>query len=123
MSRRCSNGSEKRKAKFVGLLFSIFVLSILAYFLLDGNVWGHQLFPNFIGVSWTAIMLLYAFKPKMDMRAFIVVNCIILGGAIVGFIFGYVNKIPFLYEVMPNFIAGTTLTLILAIVFKKKIIR
>lgn len=115
---------ENIKNAFILSFLLVFVLSLISYFLFRFKYnWIGDIVPEFMGISLLGILVTLALKQNTKFIVFIIGLTISLFLTIYGYVYGVDNNISFLIDLSPELIGSIGLSLILSLIFKKKIWR
>lgn len=117
--KKKANGTKRN---IMIVLFVLMAASLAGYFMFRDNYdWVANVVPEIVGASMIGITITYALRANTKIKKFIFVYSLIFVLAIVGFVYGYCNDIRFLEDVMPEFIGGTVIGLILSLLFRRRL--
>jgi hypothetical protein len=110
----------KNKILFISSIFFI-VLNILYFMYRDVNVWIVDIIPEFMGTILLGFFIILALKRGMSLKLYISIIGLILFLGTMGYAYGIMNDIRFLTDLSPELLGSTGISLVLSIIFKRKI--
>ena len=114
---------KKNNKKLVKTLWIVLILSFLAYlFLYDKLSFMRNIIPEFIGVSLFSLVVYTGISKQTRMVTFYSLFGILFIISVLIYIYGIVENITFIIDIVPELIGATSLALILSIFFHKKMI-
>jgi hypothetical protein len=113
---------EKFKNKLLLILSFIFIVLTITYFKFrDTSIWIVDILPELMGSVLLGVFIIIALKKRVSMKQYLTTIIIVLMVGIFLYIYGINNNIRFLIDLSPELLGSTGLSLILSVIFKRKI--
>lgn len=113
---------ENIKNKMLVIFSILFGLGILAYFMFrDTHIWVTDIIPEFLGAILIGFFIFYGLKRNIDFKEFLITIFIVILIGTVGYVYGLQTDNRFLTDLSPELLGSTGLSLVLSLIFKKKI--
>jgi len=113
---------EKTKNKILFVLGILFIIGLTIYFLFrDYHRWVIDIIPEFLGVIVLGFFITYALRKNISFKQYLITMFIIVIIGILAYIYGINNNVRTLKDLAPEILGSTGLSLILSLLFKKRI--
>lgn len=117
-----SKRNEVNKNKILSVLGILFTIGLGSYFFFrDAHVWVKDIIPELLGTILIGFLIIFALKQNISFKKYLIIVIFIIAIGITGYFYGLEHNIRVLIDLSPEILGSTGLSLILSLLFKKRI--
>lgn len=113
---------EKFKNKILVFLSILFIIGLWSYFKFrNTTIWVADIIPEFLGSILLGFLIIFALKKRTKFIVYSSVLTIVIIIGVIAYMYGVMNNIQFLTDLGPELLGSTGISLVLSLIFKRKI--